>query len=182
MNYGKDCCLGRFTLQGGVWIDSPRAKFDILAKVRPTLYPDGTDCWIFEQDFHLRIHGDVYSILETFDYDGASIPRLVWPSIGHPMGVRKQVGAQFHDGFYASNLIGRHEADDLFLELLEAFEESWACRNKCWAAVRMCGGFVYPKTEAEKAKYRMLVTKTPLRKANGFLFAGSEPIEGLLGA
>ena len=174
MDYGKDCCLGRFTLQGGLWVDSPRPKFDILAKQRPALDADGDDCWIFEQDFHLRINEDVYSILETFDYDGASIPRLVWPTIGHPMGVRKQVGAQFHDGFYASNLLGRHESDDLFLELLEAFEESWACRNKCWAAVRSCGWYVYPKTDAEKAKYLKLVTRTKLRKQDGiFLVQGA---------
>jgi hypothetical protein len=41
---------------------------------------------------------------------------------------------------------------------------------------------MYPKTEAEKTKYRKLVTVTPLRKTDGILFAGSEPIEGLLGA
>lgn len=167
MDYGKNCCLGNFTLQGGIWVDAPQPKFDILAVIRPTLDAKRNDAWIFEQDFHIRIHEDVYSIRRMFDYDGASIPRLVWPTIGHPMGVRKQVGAQFHDGFYASNIIGRHEADDLFLELLEAFEESWACRNKCWAAVRSCGGFVYPKTEEEKAKYMKLVSHAELRKHEG---------------
>jgi hypothetical protein len=182
MNYGKDCCIGNFTVDNGLWADSPRPKFDVLAVQRPTLYPDGSDCWIYERDFHLRIHLSVYTIRQTFDYDGASIPKWVWPTIGHPMGVRKQVAAGMHDGFYASNIIGRHEADDLFLELLEAFEESWACRNKCWAAVRTCGWYMYPKTDAEKTKYAKLVTVTPLRKVNGLLFAGSEPIEGLLGA
>jgi hypothetical protein len=167
MEYGKDCCLGNFVQQGRIWVDSPRPKFDILPKQRPTLYPDGSDCWLYEQDFHIRIGEDVYSILQGFDYDGASIPRLVWPTIGHPMGVRKQVPAGFHDGFYASNIIGRHLSDDLFLELLEAFEESWFCRNKCWAAVRTCGGFVYPKTEAEKAKYAKLVTHKKLKMSYG---------------
>jgi hypothetical protein len=182
MDYGKDCRLGGFAKQGEIWVDSDQPKFDILAVIRPTLDSKGRDSWIFEQDFHLRIHSDVFTIRRKFDYDGASIPRFVWPTIGHPMGVRKQVGAQFHDGFYASNIIGQHPADDLFLELLEAFEESWACRNKCWAAVRSCGGYVYPKTDAEKQKYSKLITSTSVRKVGGIWVTGAEPLTGLLGA
>lgn len=162
MKYGNkksECCIGEYVMKGGilVWEDSPLPKFDILPVQKPFLYKDGTDGWLYKQDFFIRIGNDVVTIKKTFDYDGASIPKPFWTIIGHPMGVRKMIPAGVHDIGYASHFMKQSALDDLFLELLEAFENSLVVRNACWSAVRSAGWYVYPKKTEELLKYKALV-------------------------
>lgn len=163
MKYGEDCCIGNFI--NGIWVDSDKDKFakGILPKLEPFIYEDdGSDGWILLEDFSIRIYDEIITIKKNFDFDGASIPRMFWVTIGHPLGVRKLVAALCHDGFYASHAKKRDNADDLFLELLQAFEESWICRNKCWVAVKSAGWYAYPKTEKELEEYKPFVIITKI--------------------
>jgi hypothetical protein len=148
--------------------------------MRPARYPDMDDCWILEEDFYLRIQDEILFIKKGFDFDGASIPKWAWTLIGHPMEMWILLAALPHDGFYASNCVKQRKADWLFLEIIQACdratpldarwrvtklveeEQRWARRNKCWTAVRAAGGFVYPKTAEELAKYKELVQIIPV--------------------
>ncbi len=176
MNYGagKDICICIRGLDGTL-TDDPRPYWDAMPKMRPTRYSDMDDCWILEEDFYLRIKDRVFCFRKGFDFDGASIPKWAWTLIGHPMEMWILLAALPHDGFYAANLIPQKDADWLFLEIIQACdratpidaswvgsrlaqeEQRWSRRNKCWSAVRTAGGFVYPKTAEELAKYKELI-------------------------
>jgi hypothetical protein len=170
MKYGEDCCIGNFV--DGVWVDSPKGKGDkgLLPKLEPFLWPtDGADCWELLEDFSIRIRDKIFTVKKGFWYDGASIPRMFWVTIGHPLGVRKIPAATVHDVLYSTNALPQTECDEIFLELLEAFEESWACRNKCFVAVRIGGRFVYPKKQKELDLYKDFIVITQLPKKEEIL-------------
>jgi len=176
MNYGykKDICICTRGMDGEIY-DNPLPYWLAMPKMRPTRYPDLDDCWILEEDFYLRIGNRIFCFRKGFDFDGASIPKWAWTLIGHPMEMWILLAALPHDGWYASNLIPQTEADWLFLEIIQACdratpidaswvvsrwaqeESRWSRRNKCWTAVRAAGGFVYPKTTEELAKYKDMV-------------------------
>jgi len=165
MKYGEDCCIGEFV--DGKWVDSKKGKTSrgILPKLQPFIYADdGTDGWLLLEDFSVRINDEVITVKVGFDYDLTSVPRLFWSLIGNPAGVRKITAATIHDVLYATNRKPQKECDDIFLELLEAFEESWLIRNNCWLAVRTGGQLVYPKTKKELEDYKDFVVITKLTK------------------
>jgi len=165
MKYGKDCCIGTFI--DGVWVDSKIGKTSrgILPKLQPFIYDDdGTDGWLLLEDFSVRIYNEVITVKKDFDYDLTSIPRFFWSTIGNPAGVRKITAATIHDVLYATNMKPQKECDDLFLELLEAFEEAWLIRNNCYLAVHGFGFMVYPKTKKELEEYKKFVVITTLPK------------------
>ena len=177
MNYGrgKDICICHRNMDGTIY-DDCRPYWEAMPKMRPCRYPDMDDCWILEEDFYLRIKYTIYCIKKGFDFDGASIPKWAWSIIGHPMEMWILLAALCHDGWYASNLIPRDEADWNFLEIIQACdratpidsswfgsrwaqeESKWSRRNKCWTAVRAAGGSVYPKSDADLKKYRDMVS------------------------
>jgi len=167
MKYGKDCCIGTFI--DGVWVDSPVGKFSrgILPKLQPFIYEDdGTDGWLLLEDFSIRIEDEVITVRQNFDLDLTSIPRFFWTAVGSPADVRKLVAGLVHDVLYATNAKTQHKSDDIFLDLLQAFDNSWAIRNTCWTAVRSAGWTVYPKTEKELEEYKnfLVITKIPGKK------------------
>jgi hypothetical protein len=190
MNYGpdKDICICNRLLDG-TFLDYPRPYWLAMPSMRPSRYPDGDDCWYLETDFHIRIKDRIFTIKKGFDFDGASIPKKVWSIIGHPMQMWILLAALPHDGWYASNLISRKEADNLFLEIIQACDRAtplqkewkvsksleeyarWKRRNECYAAVYAFGGSVYPKSYDDLIKYRAFVSVQ---------FAADKPLERLL--
>jgi hypothetical protein len=181
MNYGenKDICIMKRGMDGTL-ADDPRPYWEAMPKMRPGRYPDMDDCWMLEEDFYLRIKDKIYFIQKGFDFDGASIPKWAWALIGHPMEMWILLAALPHDGWYASNLIPRDDADWLFLEIIQACDRAtpidaswigsrwaqeetrWSRRNKCWTAVRAAGGGVYPKSALDLTKYRAFVSVQPV--------------------
>lgn len=158
MKYGEKCCIGRFI--NGIWVDSDAWKFSrgILPKLQPFIYEDDkTDGWLLLDDFSIRIYDEIVTIRKNFDLDLTSIPRAFWTIVGSPADVRKLVAGLCHDGFYATHVKKQKEADDLFLEILQAFDTSWSIRNACWTAVRSGGWICYPKTEKELEEYKPFV-------------------------
>jgi hypothetical protein len=163
MKYGKDCCIETFI--DGVWVDSPKWKFSrgLLPKLQPFVYEDDkTDGWLLLEDFSIRIKNEVLTVKAGFDLDLTSIPRFFWTAIGNPADVRKIVAGLCHDALYATNAKSQKKSDDIFLELLEAFDNSWAIRNSCYTAVYSFGWTVYPKTPKELAEYKKFLIITPL--------------------
>lgn len=83
-----------------------------------------------------------------FITDFASIPRLFWPVIGHPMG-RYAQAAVIHDWMYADDY-DRSYADSVFLEAMGVLGVGWVRRHIMWLAVRLFGWLAYQTHRKEK--------------------------------
>lgn len=160
---GADICVGKF-LADRTWIDYAGSWNANGPKLRHFRYEDdGGEAALLLEDFHVRVRGRVFSALAGWDYDGSSKPRVVWSIVGHPFIVGGLIQFTLHDEVYCMNLLPRAEADWMMLETLGAFGgNNWANRNAVWSAVRAGGGFVYPKTSEELAKYKDYVFMTDL--------------------
>ena len=83
-------------------------------------------------------------IKKGFIFDGASIPQLFWSSTGSPFDFQLLLAALIHDAFYATELINRLKADQLFREHLQHLGGvNWYRRNKIYYAVRFGGAAVW---------------------------------------
>jgi hypothetical protein len=162
---GKDICVGKF-LRSGEWVDFGKHWTVAGPKLQHFQYADtGKDAAMLLKDFHIRVGPRVFSALAGFDWDSGSIPRAFWASVGHPFMTKSFLQFMVHDEAYCMNLISQSEADDLLLDMLAAFgDNSWYTRNRIWAAVRIGGGWVYPKTQAQLAEYEGHVFLTDLSK------------------
>src|SRR3972149_385020 len=69
------------------------------------------------------------SVLKTFDFDGASIPRIFWSLIGSPTTGSYTRAACLHDGLYSSQAFPRKKSDELFLEAMKAGGVGDVCRK-----------------------------------------------------
>lgn len=177
MNYGvgKDICICTRGMDGSI-NDDPRPYWEAMPLIRPGRYPDMDDKFDLSEDFYLRIKDRIFLIKKSFDYDAASIPKLAWTTIGHPVEMWIHLAALPHDGWYASHIISQSEADWMFLEILHACDRAtplkgkwkatraieeagrWSRRNACWTAVRAAGWAVYPKKKQDLEKYRAFVS------------------------
>lgn len=81
-----------------------------------------------------------------FRTDFASIPRLLWPLIGHPAG-RYAQAASLHDWLYRNHLVSRAEADRIFREAMGTLGVPAWKRSLMWAAVRVGGHGAYAAPE-----------------------------------
>ena len=72
--------------------------------------------------------------------NGASIPRVFWRLIGSPMTGRYRRAACLHDCAYAHQKSPREEADEMFMEAMDADGVGRVLRGVMWWAVRMFGG------------------------------------------
>jgi hypothetical protein len=81
--------------------------------------------------------GERYYVPPTFITDLASIPRIVHPIIS-PTGKSRRA-AVLHDYRYCVKQGTRKQADDLFLEALEAEGVNLITRRLMWIAVRAYG-------------------------------------------
>lgn len=99
-------------------------------------------------------------LVETgFIFDGASIPRFFWRVIGHPLDHEFIRAIILHDSLYASELVPRDEADEIFLEFMKDYDDiGWAKRNIMYEAVDWRGGSVWAEhTEESIADARKYV-------------------------
>jgi hypothetical protein len=59
------------------------------------------DVIVLEEDFIFRDSRGLLWIAPTgLEYDGASIPRLVWNLVGHPLQARHVLAGALHDNAY----------------------------------------------------------------------------------
>lgn len=78
-------------------------------------------------------------IPDDFDTDGATIPRLLWWLVGHPLTPCFQGAAILHDWLYRLHSVTRAEADALFRDKLSEDGAGWLRSRAMWAAVRAFG-------------------------------------------
>jgi len=94
-----------------------------------------TRAFEFWHDAHDEQKREVYTVMEGFVSDFASIPRLCWPLIGHPAGEYAQASV-LHDFLYRVQPVSRKKADELFLEGMEVLGVVPWKRKAMYAAVR----------------------------------------------
>ena len=77
-----------------------------------------------------------------FVADGASIPRLLWPIVGHPMNGKHAEASFVHDYLYATQA-GKAYADLIFLEAMKTRKVSVVRRKSMYYAVKWFGHSAY---------------------------------------
>ena len=117
----------------------------------------GEDKWVLLEDFVVFTSKYKIVVKKGFDFDAASIPKVLWSVIGSPMDGKYVPGAVIHDGLYASGIISRSEADEVFLEIMKADGVSYAKRYAMYWAVRSCGGISWKDNMDEFDKYKKFV-------------------------
>jgi hypothetical protein len=107
---------------------------------------DDPKCFELYKEFDYKVHNSVeriISIEKGFRTDFASIPRVFRPIVS-PLG-RHGKAAVLHDFLCASKIVSRKEADELFLEAMEALEVGWLKRQTMYRAVRLYSIFTRKK-------------------------------------
>ena len=85
----------------------------------------------------------IFVINAGFISDGASIPKLLWPLLGHPFDWRWRRESVLHDFFYRTQPQGvrRKDADKIFRKEIRARGLSWIRSWSMYAGLR-AGGWV----------------------------------------
>jgi hypothetical protein len=91
-----------------------------------------------------------------FDFDGASIPRLLWSIAGCPMGGLYSAPACIHDALYASKIFDKKTCDKIFHEAMLVAGVNRQLAKEMYLAVRAFGSSAYEEAE-DIQKYRNLI-------------------------
>lgn len=104
--------------------------------------PGGEDVWKVSLPFSfIDSKGIRHGVPAGFISDGASIPRVLWPVVGHPRDTDIGQAAALHDLQYRYATVSRKRADEIICEGMECLGASWAKRKAVYAGLRM-GGWV----------------------------------------
>jgi len=128
-------------------------------KLQPFYYPDKDGGWWLLEDFKIRYNGYLITALKGFDYDGASIPRIMRSIVGDKMSHDIIVPALFHDLFYCVHLdpFDRPSADSFFQNVAGVYGADQAKRLAIWTAVRSFGWSCWSQTPEHIDKYRAFI-------------------------
>jgi len=101
----------------------------------------------------------VIQVNPGFDFDGASVPRVLWSAIGSPMTGGYQRAGCLHDALYASEYFPRAMCDQLFLNAMKSDGVGYAKRYAMYWAVRSAGWTVWKGHKSEEVSaYKKFVT------------------------
>lgn len=109
---------------------------------------DGGQTVILLNPMVVKVDRTTYVVPEGFKTDFASIPRIFWILLP-PWGEYSKA-AVVHDYFYATHIVSRKEADDLFLELMKYYKVSFIKRQAIYIAVRTFGWIAWDKNKKEE--------------------------------
>jgi hypothetical protein len=101
---------------------------------------DGSKYWrtakelLYINDIGIRI-----KVPAGFQTDGASIPRIFWSIVGHPLNGKHARAAVIHDFMYEAGIYSKENADNTFLEAMKADGVSKIRRTIIYYAVKLFG-------------------------------------------
>ena len=95
-------------------------------------------------NYEVRKLGYRIIIAKGFVFDGASIPRVFWPSTGCPFRPKYRAAAVVHDYLYSIKA-DRKLADQIFKQMLLDAGVSKYAASKMYLAVRMFGKIFWKK-------------------------------------
>lgn len=106
-------------------------------------------------DYHFAIDGVDYVIKRGFEWDGASIPKLMRWKYGSPFDLVHIIGGLVHDSIYANEIyysasshradFMRLEADNIYFALIHKMGATVLRAFKEWLAVVICGWLHWKK-------------------------------------
>lgn len=125
----------------------------------------------FVTDLEIKVQGEqVYEVIAPlvyenldkritvkvgFDFDGASVPQVLWGLGLSPMTGGYQRAACMHDALYASEYFDRKTCDDLFLQAMKDDGVGFVKRRAMYLAVRAAGWLVWKDhSKTEVAEYK----------------------------
>ena len=117
----------------------------------------GENSWKLLEDFSLATDKYEVTVKKGFDFDGASIPKVLWSVIGSPMEGNYVPGAVIHDGLYASQKVSKMVADNIFLDLMKQSNVGYVKRTSMYLAVKVFGGKDWKKANEYKDEYTTFV-------------------------
>ena len=97
------------------------------------------------------------TVKSGFVFDGASIPKALWSIIGSPMTGGYQRAGCLHDALYASQILDRKIADDIFLESMKSDGVSYFKRYSMYWAVRSFGYSAWNENKKSINKWKEFV-------------------------
>lgn len=115
----------------------------------PATRPIDDDLYLLTEPYHVCLPGHVLDIRTGYIFDGASIPRPLWPSCGSPMSGDLQAPALIHDALYSAELLPRATCDEIFHKCLRLNGVGRYRAWKMWVGVRIGGGFVWSRHTPE---------------------------------
>lgn len=80
-----------------------------------------------------------------FEFDGASVPKIAWSIVGHPLDQDYLASACVHDYLYFAQPLSRRKADKIMLEAMKMLGVSWWRRRTAYWAVRLFGWIPWKK-------------------------------------
>lgn len=107
--------------------------------------------------FELETEKKQYKILipHGFEWNGMSIPRIAWVSVGCPFGPRHVLAGLVHDFLYQKKLYSRKETDEIMRQILIQSGESKYATSKMYWAVRVFGRFFWKNGDKRKTIKRV---------------------------
>lgn len=110
--------------------------------------------FILLEDVEVEVLGYTIRVKKDFDFDGASIPKIFWSTIGNPLTGDYKIAALIHDALYASQELQKELADNIFLEIMRLHGVSYAKRYSMYNAVKHFGGSAWENNKVEVNKYK----------------------------
>ena len=109
--------------------------------------------FILSEDKTVESLGYSVTVKKGFDFDGASIPRLLWSIYGSPLNGNYVVASLIHDGLYASQKVSKSISDRIFLDIMKQSNVGYIKRTSMYLAVKMFGGKDWKKAIEYKDEY-----------------------------
>ena len=102
---------------------------------------------------------EIISVNPGFDFDGASVPQVLWSFGLSPMTGGYQRAACLHDAMYSAEIFDREVCDKIFLEAMKSDNVSYFKRMSMYFAVRIFGKLLWKKhTIKDVLQYNKFIT------------------------
>ncbi len=108
---------------------------------------------ILLEDVEVEALGYKIIVKKGFDFDGASIPKLLWSIYGSPLNGNYVVASLIHDGLYASQKVSKSISDKIFLDIMKQSNVGYIKRTSMYLAVRVFGGKDWKEASEYKDEY-----------------------------
>ena len=124
-------------------------------KIQPII---GTDSVRLLDKYTAQIDDKLLSIDAGYTCDGASIPSILWPLLGHPLSSSNLPAALIHDALYATHLLSRAESDRILRDKLIDTGKNRIAAYTIWTGVRMFGFIAWRKDISHINASKLLIT------------------------
>jgi hypothetical protein len=121
-----------------------------------TLEVAGEQTFILTSPLVYQEDSMIITVYPGFDFDGASIPQVLWSIIGSPMTGGYQKAACLHDALYSSKLFSKKHCDLIFYRAMIGEGTNSFKAYIIYSAVKIAGGWAY-EDSPDIQKYRNLV-------------------------